>query len=157
MPAAAAAAYAQARRLRPDYLPALAHLADLFLQQNDPDAARAALYEALRRDPGCAACHYGLGQAALSTRDYEGAARAFEQALAAAPDATSIHSALAMAYRGMGDPDRARAALDGLLEDVVVVDRRDPGRAGLPRLARHRAPRCAGTSKWTSTTSRSPP
>lgn len=103
--------YQSAQRLRPDYLPVLVNLGNIFLELNRLDDATASFQAALKLDENNAATHYGLGQVAMSKRSYAEAVRHFEKTLAQTPGANRVHYSLAMAYRGLGNVEKVKAHL----------------------------------------------
>lgn len=103
--------YQAAQRLRPDYLPALVNLGNIFLQLNRLDDASASFQAALKLDENNAATHYGLGQVAMSKRRYTEAVQHFEKTLARTPGANRVHYSLAMAYRGLGNVEKVKLHL----------------------------------------------
>lgn len=103
--------YQTARTLRPDYLPALVNLGNVFLELNRLNEATETFRAALKLDENNAATHYGLGQVAMSKRSYPEAVNHFEKTLAQAPGANRVHYSLAMAYRNLGNTEKAKAHL----------------------------------------------
>jgi tetratricopeptide (TPR) repeat protein len=103
--------YTAARTLRPDYVPALVNLGNIFLELNRLEDAGASFLSALKIDEQNAAAHYGLGQVAMSRRNYIEAVSHFEKTLLEVPAANRVHYSLAMAYRGLGDAAKVKAHL----------------------------------------------
>ena len=103
--------YRSARTLKPDYVPTLVNLGNIFLELNRLDEASESFKAALALNANNASTHYGLGQVAMSRRNYSEAVDHFEKTLALAPAANRVHYSLAMAYRGLGDTEKARAHL----------------------------------------------
>jgi tetratricopeptide (TPR) repeat protein len=97
--------------IQPQLLAAHVNLGNIYLELNQLDNAERSFSAALKLQKQNASAHYGLGQVALSKRSYPEAIAHFEQALALAPAANRIHYALAMAYRGLPDPEKAKAHL----------------------------------------------
>lgn len=126
--------YTAARKLRPEYAPALVSLGDVYLQLNRLEESEANFKAALAANEKDPAVHYGLGQTALSKRSYDEAVKYFERALALAPGANRLHYALAMAYRGLGQTEKARSEL--ALSGPVGVRAADPLVDGLQGLIR---------------------
>jgi len=103
--------YQTARTLRPDYVPTLVNLGNIFLELNRLEDARESFSAALEIDKNNPAAHYGIGQVAVSKRNYAEAVDHFEKTLAQVPDANRVHYSLAMAYRGLGNAEKAKAHL----------------------------------------------
>jgi tetratricopeptide (TPR) repeat protein len=129
---AAVGYYNTAHQLRPDYLPVLVSLGNIYLQLNRVDEAEGFFKRAAAMDEASAAAQYGLGQAALSKRSYAGAVKYLEKALRLAPEANRLHYALAMAHRGLGDMEKAQSHLSQ--SGSVGVRASDPLLDGLPDL-----------------------
>lgn len=125
-------AFQAARTLRPNYLATLVQLGNLCLQQNRLAEAETAYQQALALEAECSAARYGLGQIALSRRVYADAVKQFERALTLTPQADRIHYSLALAYRGLGELDKARAAL--AKQGATGVRVADPLREALQEL-----------------------
>ena len=103
--------YRTVTSLRPELVPALVNLGNIYLELDRLEDAHSNYATALEKDPNSPAAHYGLGQVALSRRNYTEAVDHFEKALALAPDANRIHYALAMAYRGLRNTEKAKLHL----------------------------------------------
>jgi tetratricopeptide (TPR) repeat protein len=103
--------YSIARGLRPDYLPVVVNLGNIYLQLNRLAEAEGFFKLALQANEAIAAAQYGMGQAALSKRSYRDAVKYLEQALRRAPEANRLHYALAMAYRGLNEIEKAQSHL----------------------------------------------
>ena len=103
--------FQSARTLKPDYVPTLVNLGNIFVELNRLDEASESFKAALALNANNASTHYGLGQVAMSRRNYSEAVERFEKTLALAPAANRVHYSLAMAYRGLGDTEKARAHL----------------------------------------------
>jgi tetratricopeptide (TPR) repeat protein len=124
--------YDIARHLRPDYLPVLVGLGNIYLQLNRLEEAESSFRRALEINEASAAASYGLGQASLSRRSYADAVKHLEKALRLAPEANRLHYALAMAYRGLGEMEKAQSHL--ALSGSVGVRASDPLLDGLQDL-----------------------
>jgi tetratricopeptide (TPR) repeat protein len=103
--------YQAARTLRPDYVAVPVNLGNILLELNRLDDAAENFKAALAFDSDNPATHYGLGQLAMARRNYSEAVKHFEKTLAQVPGATRVHYSLAMAYRGLGEPEKAKAHL----------------------------------------------
>ena len=109
--ASAATAFERALVVRPDYVPAMVWLADMYLDTGRIEAAQATYARALTTLPDSATAHFGAGRAALARGAYDEAIAHLEQALRLDPQASAIHYPLAMAYRATGNRDRAASLL----------------------------------------------
>jgi tetratricopeptide (TPR) repeat protein len=118
---AAVERFEQVLRLRPTDFAALVWLGYVHIELGQPDAAEPLLARARALGPDTAAVLYQLGRANLAKQDYASAARHLEEALRLNPAATVIHYPLAMSYRGLGNLEKAQAALD------QIRDRAGPG------------------------------
>ena len=107
----AAHAFERALSLKPDYVPAMVWLGDIYLDMGRSEAAQAVFARALARQPESAAALFGAGRAALARQAYGEAVQDLERALRADPLASGIHYPLAMAYRGIGQREKADALL----------------------------------------------
>lgn len=81
------------------------------LERGDWEAAEADFRAALAIDANSPAALAGAGQSALAGGRPEVAVQQLEAALRLDPGATRLYQPLGLAYRGLGDVDRARAAL----------------------------------------------
>ncbi|MGH9883293.1 MAG: tetratricopeptide repeat protein, partial [Pyrinomonadaceae bacterium] len=97
--------------LRPEYAAVPVSLGNIYLELNRLEDAKESFAAALEITESNPAAYYGLGQVALSRRSYAEAVTHFKKALALAPGANRIHYSLAMAYRGLKDPEKAKAHL----------------------------------------------
>lgn len=107
----AAAAFEHVTGQRPDYLPAVIWLADMYLDTGRADRAQATYARALALRPDAAVAVFGAGRAALARGAHEEAIAHLEAALRLDPQATAVRYPLAMAYRAVGNRDRATALL----------------------------------------------
>ncbi|MGH9970597.1 MAG: tetratricopeptide repeat protein [Pyrinomonadaceae bacterium] len=103
--------YRIAGSLRPEYVAVPVNLGNIYLELNRREDAKASFAAALKIERSNPAAYYGLGQVALSGRSYAEAVDYFEKALALAPEGNRIHYSLAMAYRGLIEPEKAKAHL----------------------------------------------
>ena len=97
--------------MRPDDLPSLVWLGDVYLKQGRPDSAEPLFAKAMKVQPNSAAARYGLGRAALARKDYRASVQQLEAALTLEPQAAAVHYPLGMAYRGLGEGQNAEAHL----------------------------------------------
>jgi tetratricopeptide (TPR) repeat protein len=88
--------------LRPDDVPSLVWLGQIYLEQGRPELAESAWTKALSQQPQLFAARFGLGRAALARGQHDDAVRHFEAALAIDSRATIVHYPLALAYRALG-------------------------------------------------------
>ncbi len=103
----------QALHLKPDDLPTVLTLGDVYLRTDDPSGAAEAYQRALVLEPGNVQAQVGLGWAALFARQPEDAARLWRGVIDAARDGATLRRMIEL-YRAVGDPAseaRARAAL----------------------------------------------
>lgn len=107
----ALAAFKRARELRPDFPPLDLRIGQVMLGANRLEEASAHLRRAAESPGLRAAALYYQGQIAVLRRDYPSAEPLLAEALRLAPDAAAVHYPLAQAYRGLGEPERARAEL----------------------------------------------
>ena len=116
--------YALTLVLRPNSLPALVHMAEVYLARDRPEVAEPLLKKVLAEDPESGAANALLGELALGRRQYESAVKYLQTALERVPEANRLHYPLALAYRGLGEPDKAREHLEK--RGVVGVRAPDP-------------------------------
>lgn len=105
----AATAFERALTVRPQYVPAVIWLADMYLDTGRADLAQITYGRALAIQPESAVAHFGAGRAALARGAHAEAVTHLEAASRLDPQATAIHYPLAMAYRATGDRERAAA------------------------------------------------
>jgi tetratricopeptide (TPR) repeat protein len=103
--------YRIAGSLRPEYVAVPVNLGNIYLELDRLEDARGSFAAALEIQESIPAAYYGLGQVALSKRSYADAIDYFKKALALAPEANRIHYSMGMAYRGLKDPEKAKAHL----------------------------------------------
>ena len=104
--------FRSALAIEPENIPALIHLANLHLDdQNQPQLAEPLYTKARELDARCAAAIDGLGRIARGRGDTAAAVELYKEALALAPDASAIRYRLGMAYRKLGELDKAAEIL----------------------------------------------
>ena len=117
------------------------HLADALSSAGRPASAKSEYELVLSANPNAAQAQFGLGRLAESTGQIAEAARRFEQACTLAPEYRDAQLALAKVYRGLGEKQKADAALaiardldevpppmaDPLREELAAVDRSTQG------------------------------
>jgi predicted CXXCH cytochrome family protein len=113
----AEAAYREAIRVDPDYVPAAVNLADLLGRQGREDEAEAVLREALVRTPIQADLHHALGLSLVRQRRYEEAEMELREAARLAPRRARYVFVHAVALEALGRLDEARAVLDTALAE----------------------------------------
>ncbi len=116
----------------PNDVPTLVWLGRTFLDQGEAERAEPLFAQADGVAPGSVAVLAGRGQTALARRDYAAAVRFLEEALAIAPNVSSLNSPLAQAYRGLGETQKAEAALASWRNTEVPLP--DPKRQALDLL-----------------------
>jgi tetratricopeptide (TPR) repeat protein len=113
--AEAAAAFRQALKASPGYLPARVKLAESLLDAGDPGgvAESGRLFDALAREPAAEpAAELGLGRIAAAEGRHDAAVAHLERAIALFPEWGAAHYALALSYRALGRRDEAQRALE---------------------------------------------
>ncbi len=100
-------------RLKPDDLPTVLTLADVYLRSNDAQRAAQAYQRALAIEPGNVPAQVGLGWAALVARQPADAARLWRGVINSTGDGATLRRMIEL-YHAVGDPAaeaEARAAL----------------------------------------------
>jgi tetratricopeptide (TPR) repeat protein len=134
---AAQAAFAEARRLDPGFVPAYVNGADALRAQGREADASALLDEGIVQVPGAASLHHALGLSLVRQQQLPRALQAFERAARLAPDSARYTYVHAVALHSAGRPDDAIRVLqratqrwptdrDMLL--ALVTMQRDAGR-----------------------------
>jgi tetratricopeptide (TPR) repeat protein len=133
--AEAAAAFQQALRLDPAYLPARLKLAESLLDAGEVEEGHAVYSEIVEDIPGAAEAYYGLGRIAVLRGDPAAAREFFRKACELFPTYGPAHYALAQADRKLGKPEEAEEelALYARNENVVPPSE-DPLRDQLRKL-----------------------
>jgi tetratricopeptide (TPR) repeat protein len=108
--AEAAACYASALTLRPDFIEAHANFGELQLELGQPEMAAASCARALAIHPDFAPAHHTLGNALVKLMRLDEALASFRRAVALKPDFTEAHMNLGSALRSIGHLDAAAAA-----------------------------------------------
>lgn len=125
------AQFQAALKLKPDYVPALAGLASVAMQQRDYKAAESywkkiiGMLENIQttaKDTQLDAAYYGLGVTYIDTKRYEEAVVALKEAARIKSDAADTHYMLAVAYRELEYPDLQK-------EELQIVLAFDPNNA----------------------------
>lgn len=133
----ATAAFREALRLQPDYLPARLKLAESLLTSGHLEEA-GRMYEAIIRDhPKVAEAYYGLGRIRTAKGDLPEAVESYKKACELFPAYGAAHYALARAYRRLHDIPRSEEQLK--LHDAnqtLVPPIQDPLRDALRALDR---------------------
>lgn len=106
-PARAARSFERPLELKPDDLPALVWLGEVYLDQGRLEMAEPAFARALSFQPRLASALSGMGRIALAQKNYARAAGYLEDALAADPRASGLHYPLSTAYRALGQVEKA--------------------------------------------------
>lgn len=133
----ATAAFREALRLKPDYLPARLKLAESLLTSGNLEEA-GSMYEAIIKDhPASAEAYYGLGRIRTAKGDLPGAVESYQKACELFPAYGAAHYALATAYRRLHDLQKSKEQLK--LHDAnqsLVPPIQDPLRDALRALDR---------------------
>jgi tetratricopeptide (TPR) repeat protein len=133
----ATAAFREALRLVPGYLPARLKLAESLLTSGNLEEA-GSMYEAIIKDhPGVAEAYYGLGRIRTAKGDLPGAVESYQKACELFPAYGAAHYALARAYRRLHDLQKSKEQLK--LHDAnqtLVPPIQDPLRDALRALDR---------------------
>ncbi|MGA8185323.1 MAG: tetratricopeptide repeat protein [Terriglobia bacterium] len=133
----ATAAFREALRLDPGYLPARLKLAESLLTSGKQEEA-GRMYEAIIKDhPQVAEAYYGLGRIRTAKGDLPGAVESYQKACELFPAYGAAHYALATAYRRLHDLEKSKEQLK--LHDAnqtLVPPIEDPLRDALRALDR---------------------
>jgi tetratricopeptide (TPR) repeat protein len=92
------------------------HLAENYVQLDDPRSAIRELQEVLRYDPNDVECHNRLGDLYMELENWPLARREFEAALRIKPDAVDASLNLAFALEMFDEVDAARSTLENILK-----------------------------------------
>lgn len=122
-PAAAIAAFKQARGERPDDPDLCIELAQALREVGDVPAALAQLQECVRRAPDSRDGWYALGNALAAATRTDEARAAYERALACDPGFVHARSALGDTLKHLGDLDGAIACYRACLRDRAFAPR----------------------------------
>ena len=109
-PGEAQAAYREALRIYPRYVPANMGLGQVALEQNELTEAERQFATAVHGFPANPAPYYGLGLARYRLNKYGEAIPPLETAASAMPDEPTVHYMLAVCYEQTGQPEKAYAA-----------------------------------------------
>jgi Flp pilus assembly protein TadD len=111
-PGAAEAEYNAALRLDPDFVPALANLADLDRMRGQDQQGAELLRKAMAIEPSNADVRHALGLLLVRQRDYAGGLSQLRQATELAPEDAHYAYVYAIALNSTGRPAEAKALLE---------------------------------------------
>jgi tetratricopeptide (TPR) repeat protein len=114
-PQEAEAAWNDAVRVRPDFMPAYLSLVQMKMAARDTSAAARYARQALANNPQSVDAMSSLGTVLLAMKDYRGAVEQLEAAAKIEPNNPAIRTRLGRAYAGQGNPAKAEAEFNQAL------------------------------------------